>query len=40
MARFCVLKNLPCAFLTLAIHYTFPIDHTFNLVTLTVFYKD
>ena len=40
MAPHCVLKNLPCAFLTFTIHYTFPIDHTLDLITLTVFYKD
>jgi len=40
MASYCVLKNLPCAFLTFTIHYTFPIDHTLDLITLTVFYKD
>jgi len=40
MAYYCVLKNLPCAFLIFTIHYTFPIDHTLDFISLTVFYKD
>jgi hypothetical protein len=33
MACYCVHKNLPCAFLIFTIHYTFPIDHTLDLIT-------